>query len=188
MSLVPAFEISLWNAWLFMIVFILQMLAVICLGKRMLERTGHPAMVRQSKIESYSGIIGNTIWLGATIYSVFLPFQLGTAWFYTGLAVFFVGFIILVISTYNFAIAPMDKPVTNGVYRLSRHPGYLSLVLVYVAISVAAGSWVFLILAVANIYWMRVEALVEERYCLETYGNDYREYMNRTPRWAGIPK
>ena len=28
----------------------------------------------------------------------------------------------------------------------------------------------------------------EERCCLERYGNVYREYMNRTPRWIGIPK
>jgi protein-S-isoprenylcysteine O-methyltransferase Ste14 len=28
----------------------------------------------------------------------------------------------------------------------------------------------------------------EERHCLKYYGNAYREYMNRTPRWLGIPK
>jgi len=30
--------------------------------------------------------------------------------------------------------------------------------------------------------------IVEERFCLEKYGDAYREYMNRTPRWIGIPK
>jgi protein-S-isoprenylcysteine O-methyltransferase Ste14 len=29
---------------------------------------------------------------------------------------------------------------------------------------------------------------IEERECLEVYRNTYGEYMNRTPRWAGIPK
>lgn len=28
----------------------------------------------------------------------------------------------------------------------------------------------------------------EERYCLYMYGDDYRKYMKRTPRWIGIPK
>ena len=28
----------------------------------------------------------------------------------------------------------------------------------------------------------------EERHCLKVYGNAYREYMDRTPRWIGIPK
>lgn len=26
----------------------------------------------------------------------------------------------------------------------------------------------------------------EERICLKQYGDAYREYMNRTPRWIGI--
>jgi protein-S-isoprenylcysteine O-methyltransferase Ste14 len=30
--------------------------------------------------------------------------------------------------------------------------------------------------------------LVEERTCLEKYGDTYREYMNRTHRWIGLPK
>ena len=28
----------------------------------------------------------------------------------------------------------------------------------------------------------------EEQDLLEKYGNVYREYMNRTPKWIGIPK
>jgi protein-S-isoprenylcysteine O-methyltransferase Ste14 len=31
-------------------------------------------------------------------------------------------------------------------------------------------------------------AIAEERWCLEKYGDAYREYMNRTPRWIGLPK
>ena len=76
----------------------------------------------------------------------------------------------------------------DGMYRFSRHPLYFSLVIVYIGTSIATASWLFLLLGIANIFWIRVESLVEERYCLETYGNDYREYMSRTPRWIGIPK
>jgi len=60
-SLIPAFEIDLWNAWIFMSVFILQMLAVIFLGKRVWERSGRPSDIKQSKFEAMAGIIGNTI-------------------------------------------------------------------------------------------------------------------------------
>jgi len=28
----------------------------------------------------------------------------------------------------------------------------------------------------------------EERWCLDKYGDAYREYMDRTPKWIGIPK
>ena len=33
-----------------------------------------------------------------------------------------------------------------------------------------------------------IYAITEERHCLEEYGDAYRDYMNRTPRWIGIPK
>jgi len=33
-----------------------------------------------------------------------------------------------------------------------------------------------------------MNAIPEERFCLKQYGKAYEEYMNRTPRWLGIPK
>jgi protein-S-isoprenylcysteine O-methyltransferase Ste14 len=30
--------------------------------------------------------------------------------------------------------------------------------------------------------------VVEEPFLIEKYGVAYREYVNRTPRWIGIPK
>jgi len=53
-----------------------------------------------------------------------------------------------------------------------------------------SASWVFLLLAlitgvgVTRPYGVKVE----EAQCLGHYGDAYREYMNRTPRWIGIPK
>jgi protein-S-isoprenylcysteine O-methyltransferase Ste14 len=35
---------------------------------------------------------------------------------------------------------------------------------------------------------MNMKVVSEERFCLKEYGDAYREYMNRTPRWIGITK
>jgi len=188
MALVPAFEIGIWNAWIFMISFLLQWLAVILFGKNVAERSGHPADMKKSKTEKRVSIIGNAIWLLATVYSIFLPFQLGTAWFYIGLPVFLVGLLVLVVATVNFATTPAEKPVTQGAYSFSRHPAYLSMFIIYFGTGIATASWVFFLLGIANILWIRTEVLVEERYCLEKYGDAYREYKDKTPRWVGIPK
>jgi len=187
-SFIPAFEIGIWNAWIFMSVFIIQMLAILLLGKRVWERSSLPSDFKKSRRESKAGIIGNAIWFLATSYSVFLPFQLGTNWFYVGLIIFLVGLLILTTATVNFATAPMEKPITRGMYRFSRHPLYLSLFVIYIGTSIAATSWIFLLLGMANYLWIRTESLVEERYCLEKYGNEYIEFMKKTPRWIGIPK
>jgi protein-S-isoprenylcysteine O-methyltransferase Ste14 len=188
MSLVPAFEIGIWNAWIFMISFILQMLAVLLLGKGVWARSSLPSDFKRSRLEKTTPIVSNSVWGLATLYSIFLPLQLGTAWFYIGLPVFLIGIVILAISTVNFATAPAEKPATRGVYSFSRHPGYLSMIIIYIGTGIASASWVFILLGIANIFWIRTEAIAEERFCLERYNKDYREYMKRTPRWIGIPQ
>ena len=35
---------------------------------------------------------------------------------------------------------------------------------------------------------MNVKIVSEERFCLKKYGVAYREFMNGTPSWVGIPK
>jgi protein-S-isoprenylcysteine O-methyltransferase Ste14 len=83
----------------------------------------------------------------------------------------------------------VDKPNTTGLYRFSRHPMYLGILLVYIGISIACASWVYLLLALAYLTTYRnVFMIPEERMCCEKFGDAYREYMNRTPRWIGIPK
>ena len=184
MSLIPSFEIGLWNAWILMSSFILQMLAVLLLGRGVWARSSLPSGIKRSKLEKFNPIIGNSVWFLATIYSIFLPLQLGTLWFYIGLPIFLVGLVILTGATANFAAAPAEKPATKGVYYFSRHPLYLSMNIIYIGTGIASASWVFILLGIANILWIRTEAVTEERY----YNRDYREYMDRTPRWIGVPK
>jgi len=35
---------------------------------------------------------------------------------------------------------------------------------------------------------IRIAAVGEEHFCLEKYGDAYREYIDKTPRWLGLPK
>jgi len=188
MSLIPAFEIGLWNAWLFMSIFLLQWLAVSLAGGRVYQRTGHPADMKRSKSERRTGLATTIAWLVATIYSVFLPLQLGTAWLYTGLGVFLAGLTVLIGATLSFATAPPHKPITTGFYRYSRHPMYLAMLLIYIGTSLASASWLFFLLAIAAVILIQPEARLEERYCLKRYGKAYREYLKKTPRWVGILK
>lgn len=188
MSLVPAFEIGLWNAWIFMSSFLLQMLAMFLLGNSVWQRSTLPADTKRNNAEKRAGIIGNIIWGLATLYSIFLPLRLGTPWFFIGFPIFFLGVMLLAIATADFAVTPSDRPITQGTYAFSRHPLYLASFFIYIGTGIAAASWLFLLLGLANIFWVRTEARVEERYCLEKYGDAYRQYMNRTPRWLGLPR
>ena len=81
MSLIPVFNIGIWNAWIFMSVFLLQMLVMVFADERIWEKSHIPRDARRNKLERYVGIVGNFVWLVAMGYSVFLPLQLGTIWF-----------------------------------------------------------------------------------------------------------
>jgi len=184
----PAFEIGLCNGWLFMIVFLLQWLAVLLVPRPIVERTGHPVDLSQDRRGKLLDKITEIFWIGATLYSVFLPLRAGTAWFYGGLAIFVFGLAILIFATFRVARTPAEEPFTGGIYRFSRHPIYLSMIFIYMAVSVAAVSWLFLVITIATFFLQRFQAIQEEHYCLEKFGSAYLEYMRRTPRWLGRPK
>jgi len=188
MSLIPAFEIGVWNAWFFMIWLLIQNFGVRLVSKDLYQISVQPPDMKPSQTYKILSFISMPLWLLATAYSIFLPFELGTIWFPIGLTIFLPGLIMNVFATINFASTPMNEPVTRGAYRYSRHPIYVALLLIYLSVSIASASWVFLLLTVLLAVEVNLSVADEERYCLERYGLAYREYMNRTPRWIGLPK
>jgi len=189
MSLVPAFEIGVWNAWIFMIWPWVDMLAVRLVGSDVYRRaSGLPSEMKTSQRYRVVSYVSMVIDIMAVAYSIFLPLQLGTRWFYAGLSIFLLGLVVLTAATVNFATTPMDVPITRGVYHYSRHPLYLASLLIYLSVGIASASWVFLLVFFVQSVSIRIAAVGEERYCLDKYGDAYREYMNKTPRWLGLPK
>ena len=188
MSILPTLKIGVWNGWIFMSVFILQMLVIMFADKNVQKRTHIPAEARRNKLERSISIIANIVWLLALIYSVFLPLQINTNWFYIGLAVFIIGLIFLASATLIFMTTPIDELITRGIYQFSRHPMYLSTFFICLGTGIATVSWIFMLLSLLIAFCFQQEALIEERICLEQYGSDYREYKARVPRWLGIPK
>jgi len=188
MSVMPVFKIGLWNAWIFMSFFLLQMLVIIIAGKRVWDRSHLPKETRRSNLERYSGIIANLVWLSALAYSLFLPLQLGTVWFFIGLSIFIIGLALLTTATFNFITTPADQLITKGAYKFSRHPMYLATFFICLGAGIATASWIFIFISTIMALCFHREALVEERYCLNRYGNVYREYLDRTPGWIGAPK
>ena len=188
MSLVPAFEIGLWNAWIFMIWLLIQNLVIMLGNKEIYKKAGNPPDMKPSQTYKIASFISMPLWFLATVYSIFLPLKLGTVWFYAGLVVFVAGLMITIIATTNFTTTPMNEPIVKGMYRYSRHPLYAGMLLIYLSVGIASASWIFLLVAVMWAVFLNLSVIDEERYCLEKYGEAYRDYMNRTPRWIGIPK
>lgn len=182
MSLIPAFEVGVWNAWIFMVYHFLPMPLLMLVHKGMRPE---PHSDTERKLYPIIWIV----WLLGMIYSIFLPLRLGTIWFYMGFPIAIVGLIAYTIVIVTFATTPIDnEPLTKGLYRYSRHPMYITQLIMFIGVGIASSSWIFLLFAIVYTIASLTTAIPEERYCLEKYGDAYREYMNRTPRWIGIPK
>jgi protein-S-isoprenylcysteine O-methyltransferase Ste14 len=170
-----------------MSVFLLQMLVMLFVNPRILGKSHVPKKARRNWLEQNIPVIANAVWLLAMIYSIFLPLQSGTIWFYIGLSFFIIGVIILAIATYNFIATPVDQLIATGAYHFSRHPMYLATFFICMGAGISAISWLFIGITLIMIICFHQEALIEERICLDTYGNTYQQYRDRVPRWFGIP-
>jgi len=187
MVLIPAFEIGIWNAWIFMIWPIVTPI----LSSFIIKEKGVLKKLRTSVPMKYEKSL-NIISMGAVIfgflYSIFLPLKFNAIWFYIGLLIFLFGFIFDSSVLITLRGAKLDEPFTNGPYKYSRHPQYFALFVVIISISIMSLSWVFLLIAIICGIHLLIVAPVEEKYCLKKYGKVYQEYIERTPRWIGIPK
>jgi protein-S-isoprenylcysteine O-methyltransferase Ste14 len=186
MSLVPAFEIGVWNAW----ILVIPMLITFFFDMRVTaaRESGQSGDFQLSTKEKR---IINAIFLPlivSLVYAVFLPLQLETAWLYSGLLIFSFGFVFTIFAILNFATSPRDKVITRGLYGVSRNPMYIGLLIMQIGLGITCSSWLYLLLAVVLLILLNANLSGEERYCLYRYGDAYREYMDKTPRWIGIPK
>jgi protein-S-isoprenylcysteine O-methyltransferase Ste14 len=191
MSLVPDFEIGLWNAWILQVIFLFAAFVPdFLMGKEaklsMKRMSQSVPLSKSDKILAYSTHV--IIMPFVLIYSIFLPMKLGTVWLYIGLPIFILSGVMYIATIINIANTPVNKPVTIGIYRIMRHPIYFSGFLMYIGIGIACASWIVILCALLWIAFFYVVVPAEEDFLLKKYGDAYRVYIDRTPRWIGIPK
>jgi protein-S-isoprenylcysteine O-methyltransferase Ste14 len=189
MSFTPTFKLGLWNAWIFMLLgLLIGVVSWVLINKEAMKKYRTVPDVPKTRAEEISDKIYLPLSLASMIYTVFMPIKLGTLWFVVGLAIWVLSMVIALMTFVSFGTAPLDELVTKGIYRISRNPACLSGFLADVGIGIACASWVFLLYAVVDIILMHISIGAEERFLLEKYDTTYKEYMNRTQRWIGIPK
>ena len=79
---------------------------------------------------------------------------------------------------------PTTTLITDGPFRFSRNPGYLSLSLLYAGIAVAIENlWAFVLLAPALVVMHYGVILREEQYLERKFGEEYLRYKASVRRW-----
>ena len=79
---------------------------------------------------------------------------------------------------------PSPVLLTQGVYRISRNPGYLSLTLILAGLALALDNPWMLGLVVPTVLVMHYGVVLpEEAYLQRRFGNDYLRYRQEVRRW-----
>jgi protein-S-isoprenylcysteine O-methyltransferase Ste14 len=131
--------------------------------------------------------------IGFLVPALLLPSVLWRAMHWEGLIPFAMGLVIQLWCVRDFyaagkgTLAPWDPPrhlVTTGLYRFSRNPMYIGLILILVgwAVVFRARSLVIYAIAVAIAVHVRV-LLSEEPWLARTFSEEWHDYKSRVPRW-----
>lgn len=79
---------------------------------------------------------------------------------------------------------PVDTLVTDGPYRYSRNPMYLSIALYHLGIAMATGIIWHVFTFVPTLIAIRLWVITpEETYLREHFGEAYNRYCLQVPRW-----
>ena len=83
-----------------------------------------------------------------------------------------------------------DAPlfVQHGLFRFSRNPIFVGMMLVGLGIAVAANNWWAWIALLAFVLACREQVRIEEAHLNDSFGGAYISFKNDVPRWIGIPK
>ncbi|HZW02497.1 MAG TPA: isoprenylcysteine carboxylmethyltransferase family protein [Anaerolineaceae bacterium] len=118
------------------------------------------------------------------------PFRLvllivGTLLYFPGIALILWGRRTLaemynVSSSFGVQIFEGHRLVTSGPYHYVRHPMYLGTILWVLGALFLYRNWAMLIL-MTFVVSMYLRSKKEEQALIETFGDEYREYMRRTP-------
>jgi protein-S-isoprenylcysteine O-methyltransferase Ste14 len=79
---------------------------------------------------------------------------------------------------------PVSHIATEGPFRYTRNPGYLSMAMIYAGIATIANAlWSILLLPVALLVIQRGVIEREERYLERKFGEEYLRYKEQVRRW-----
>jgi protein-S-isoprenylcysteine O-methyltransferase Ste14 len=135
--------------------------------------------------------------VAATILEAIIPLRLLAAHaiirYGAGAVVAACGAVMIALGTRLFVAAGTNIPpslpttalVVDGIYARTRNPLYLGMTLVYLGLSVAAGSAWAILLMVPLLWVIQVGVVArEERYLERKFGDAYRAYKGRVRRWV----
>ena len=186
-ELFPALEIGWFNGWILLVALYLAYGVLLLVFPRdVVNRLYEYNRSSWSRRHRAFYVAEKLLLVVYIILVVLTPLKTGSIVFIPGIILFSLGLTGFIIALFNFKNTPLDQPVSTGIYRISRHPQVLMLFVAGIGIGIAIGSVLVLFIQIIAAFFGRSRVLAEEQACLERYGDSYRIYMERVPRYVLI--
>ena len=187
MRIFAVHSFGFFNLWLLMVIYALPILLTIIFNKHVFLLTSSRFSSSRSSREYNLFIISKIIMLVYFLYAIVVPIRLDPSTATIGLFIYTIGFVFYSTAWLTIATTRRGKIFVTGPFRFSRHPVYVSSAIMFFGAGLVSNSCFFLGFSLLVGLSHMNNALVEERICLETFGEEYRQYMENTPRWLGLP-
>ena len=167
--------------WYYLGYGVLTMVAMRCMPK---EKRGKilTYVPQGSILEKIATVLNIASRYAAMVLSFFLPISWNSFTFWVGNALYATGLVLSTVAMWQFSKEDLDRPITTGLYRVSRNPMHVMGFVMNIGIALVANNLLLWICTAINIIASYPMFFMQERFCLDKYGKAYEDYMRRTPR------
>ena len=182
MRFFPKMTLGWLNGWIPLAIFY-ALFGIFLLGcsKRIVKKLY--SVAGWSKREYFLSAIGKPFSLACIVLVTFSPLIYPTGLFFVGGLSYLMGCVIMFIALFEYKRTPVAEPVSGGIYRFSRNPQWVGLVLIFAGTAIMAGNGLALCLFIVTLGLYHFRILGEERACLAAYGESYQRYLDTAPRY-----
>ena len=150
MELIPEFKIGLWNGWILSAIFLVHNFIMMFIPPKENTKEMMDQMKKASGKDRLFMYLSQTVYYVIMICAIFMPLKLLTPWFFVGLTIFVLGFILLIVVEVHFFFRKPGQLMTKGFYRISRNPQYVMCYITWTGIGVAVADSHSEVIAVAD--------------------------------------
>lgn len=184
MVLIPEFKIGWLNGWITLVIYFVCLIQSVSLySKESRQWLFNNPKDESNKALSFIRLFGQLIMITYIVMMIFTPIQINHLAVLIGTAFYALGFILEMSALYHFRLTRINEPVVGGPYNISRNPQWVGLFLVLLGSAIMVRIWLYIGMVICVGFIYHIQILDEEKICLAKYGESYRAYMKKVPRY-----
>jgi protein-S-isoprenylcysteine O-methyltransferase Ste14 len=184
-EIIPELNLGWLNGWIPLLIFYMPFVILMIAWPREVVRKLYDVS-GWNPFERKMSLAGKPFSLASIMLLIFAPLKFGSPIFWIGMGIYVVGYAVIFTALFDYRSTSVGEPVECGIYRYSRNPQWIGLLLIFVGTGVMTGFGLVVIfmLLVTIFYHFRIKG--EERACLAKYGEAYQRHLDEVPRYFAI--